>query len=68
VPAQVVDATPSGIKLFSKVVFMKQGRRFGLSAVQKNDCWLDCALQSGRRDNSLEFISIFASRQEVEFR
>jgi hypothetical protein len=32
--AQTVDATPSGIKLFSKVVFMKQGRRFGLSAAQ----------------------------------
>ena len=34
-----VDATPSGIKLFSKVVFMKQGKRFGLSAEQKSDVW-----------------------------
>jgi hypothetical protein len=39
VPAQTVDATPSDIKLFSKVVFMKQGRRFGLSAEQKCDVW-----------------------------
>src|SRR5580704_9364734 len=39
VPAQTVDATPSDIKLFSKVVFMKQGRRFGLSAEQKLDVW-----------------------------
>src|SRR5207245_8332578 len=31
---QTVDATPSGIKLFSKVVFMKQGTRFGFSAQQ----------------------------------
>ena len=38
-PVQTVDATPSGIKLFSKVVFMKQGRRFGLSAEQKLDVW-----------------------------
>src|SRR6202795_4781806 len=38
-PAQTVDATPSGIKLFSKVVFMKQGKRFGLSAEQKSDVW-----------------------------
>src|ERR1700692_4186562 len=38
-PAQMVDATPSDIKLFSKVVFMKQGRRFGLSAEQKLDVW-----------------------------
>ena len=30
---------PSGIKLFSKVVFMKQGRQFGLSAEQKLDVW-----------------------------
>jgi hypothetical protein len=37
--AQPVDATPSGIKLFSKVVFMIQGKRFGLSAVQKSDVW-----------------------------
>ena len=36
---QTVDATPSGIKLFSKVVFMKQGKRFGLSAEQKSDVW-----------------------------
>jgi IS30 family transposase len=39
VPAQTVDATPSGIKLFFKVVFMKQGRRFGFSAEQKLDVW-----------------------------
>jgi hypothetical protein len=38
-PVQTVDATPSGIKRFSKVVFMKQGRRFGLSAEQKLDVW-----------------------------
>src|ERR1700730_8844144 len=38
-PVQMVDATPSAIKLFSKVVFMKQGRRFGLSAEQKLDVW-----------------------------
>src|SRR5260370_4457519 len=38
-PAQTVDATPSGIKLFSKVVFMKQRRRFGLSAEQKSEAW-----------------------------
>src|SRR5271167_1764057 len=38
-PVQTVDATPSGIKQFSKVVFMKQGRRFGLSAEQKSDVW-----------------------------
>src|SRR5580704_9977642 len=38
-PVQTVDATPSGIKLFSKVVFMKQGKRFGLSAEQKLDVW-----------------------------
>src|SRR6267142_1866740 len=38
-PVQTVDATPSGMKLFSKVVFMKQGRRFGLSAEQKLDVW-----------------------------
>jgi hypothetical protein len=39
VPGQTVDATPSGIKLFSKVVFMRPGRRFGLSAEQKCDVW-----------------------------
>ena len=39
VPVQTVDATPSGIKLFSKVVFMRPGRRFGLSAEQKCDVW-----------------------------
>src|SRR5215467_1681147 len=38
-PVQTVDATPSGIKLLSKVVFMKPGRRFGLSAEQKIDVW-----------------------------
>src|SRR5580765_6964682 len=36
---QTVDATPSGIKLFSKEVFIKQGKRFGLSAEQKSDVW-----------------------------
>src|SRR5580692_9969222 len=39
VPGQTVDATPSDIKLLSKVVFMQQGRRFGLSAEQKCDVW-----------------------------
>jgi IS30 family transposase len=39
VSAQPVDATPSGIKLLAKVVFMIQGKRFGLSAVQKSDVW-----------------------------
>jgi hypothetical protein len=39
VPVQTVDATPSGIKLLSKVVFMRRGRRFGLSAEQKIDVW-----------------------------
>src|ERR1700683_4639715 len=39
VPIQTVDATPSGIKLFFKVVFMKPGKRFGLSAEQKIDVW-----------------------------
>src|ERR1700693_2249486 len=38
-PVQTFDATPSGIKLFSKVVFMKRGKRFGLSAEQKSDVW-----------------------------
>jgi IS30 family transposase len=38
-PVQTVAATPSGIKLFLKVVFMKQGRRFGLSAEQKLEVW-----------------------------
>jgi IS30 family transposase len=38
-PVQPVDATPSGINLLSKVVFMTQGKRFGLSAVQKSDMW-----------------------------
>jgi hypothetical protein len=37
--AQTVDATPSGIKLVSKVVFMTEGKRFGLSALQKSDVW-----------------------------
>jgi hypothetical protein len=35
----MVDATPSDIKLFSKVVFMRVRRRFGLSAEQKSDVW-----------------------------
>jgi IS30 family transposase len=39
VPVQTVDATPSGIKLFLKVVFMKQGMRFGFSEEQKLDVW-----------------------------
>jgi hypothetical protein len=39
VPAQAVDATPSGINLFSKVVFMKQRRRFRLSVERKSDVW-----------------------------
>jgi IS30 family transposase len=39
VRAQAVDATPSGIKLLSKVVFMTRGKRFGLSAAQKSDLW-----------------------------
>ncbi|HUL33410.1 MAG TPA: hypothetical protein VL128_05975, partial [Candidatus Eisenbacteria bacterium] len=39
VPVQTVDATPSGIKQFSKVVFMRPGIRFGLSAEQKTDVW-----------------------------
>ena len=38
-PVQPIDATPSGIKLVSKVVFMIQGKRFGLSAAQKSDMW-----------------------------
>src|SRR5262250_2187710 len=38
-PVQTVDATPSDIKLLSKVVFMKLGKRFGLSAEQKIDVW-----------------------------
>jgi hypothetical protein len=38
-PAQPVDATPSDINLLSKVVFMIQGKRFGLSAAQKSDVW-----------------------------
>ena len=37
--AQTVDATPSVIKLFSKVVFMRAGKRFGFSAAQKSDVW-----------------------------
>jgi IS30 family transposase len=35
VPAQRVDATPSEVK----VVFMRQGRRYGLSAAQRTDIW-----------------------------
>jgi hypothetical protein len=35
----IVDATPSGIKPFLKVVFMKPGKRLGLSAEQKLDVW-----------------------------
>src|SRR5580693_4441025 len=37
--AQTVDATPSDIKLLLKVVFMKRGKRFGLSTEQKLDVW-----------------------------
>jgi hypothetical protein len=44
--AQPVDATPSGIKLLSKVVFMTQGKRFGLSAAQKTDIW--CRWKAGQ--------------------
>jgi hypothetical protein len=43
VPGQTVDATPSDMKLFSKVVFMKQGRRAA---------WLD--EQFGKRRNQEE--------------
>src|SRR5215467_16011895 len=39
VPVQTVAATPSGIKQRSKVVFMRPGRRFGLSTEQKCDVW-----------------------------
>ena len=39
VPVQTVDATPSGIRQLSKVVFMRPGRRFGLSAEQKVEVW-----------------------------
>jgi hypothetical protein len=46
VRAQTVDATPSGIRLFLKVVFMTQGKRFGLSAVQKSDVW--CRWKAGQ--------------------
>ena len=39
-PIQTVDATLSGIKLLlSKLVFMKPGKPFGLSAEQKIDVW-----------------------------
>jgi hypothetical protein len=41
-----VDATPSDIKLLSKVVFMIQGKRFGLSAAQKSDMW--CRWKAGQ--------------------
>src|SRR5580698_551458 len=34
-PAQPVDATPSDVE----VVFMRQGRRYGLSSAQKADIW-----------------------------
>ena len=34
-----MDATPSGINLLSKVVSMAEGKRFGLSTVQKSDLW-----------------------------
>src|SRR5258707_8782372 len=43
---QPVDATPSGINLLSKLVFMTQGKRFGLSAVQKSDMW--CRWKAGQ--------------------
>jgi hypothetical protein len=42
----MVDAIPSGRKLFSKVVFMKQGRRFGPSAKQTLDVW--CRWKAGQ--------------------
>src|ERR1019366_2755301 len=35
-----VDATPSDISLLSKGgVYMKPGKRFGLSAIEKSDIW-----------------------------
>ena len=37
-PAQLVDATPSGINLFLKVVFVMQ-RRWKLSSAQRADMW-----------------------------
>jgi hypothetical protein len=37
--SQPVDATPSGMNSFSKVVIMRQGRRYGLSAAQSIDIW-----------------------------
>jgi hypothetical protein len=39
VPAQPVDATPSDMNSFSKVVFMAQGKRDGLSTEQRIDMW-----------------------------
>ena len=55
---QTVDATPSGIKLFSKVVFMKQGKRFGLSAEQRR------AEQSSAEQSSAAQSSAEQSRAE----
>jgi hypothetical protein len=37
--SQPVDATPSDLDHFSEVVFMRQGRRHGLSAEQKAYIW-----------------------------
>jgi hypothetical protein len=38
-PAQRIDATPSGIKLILKVVSMTPEKRFGLRAAQKSNMW-----------------------------
>jgi hypothetical protein len=39
VPAQPVDATPSDMNSFLKVVFMAQGKRDRLSTEQRIDMW-----------------------------
>src|ERR1700745_1126317 len=41
-----VKATPSGMSLLSKGVFMIQEKRFGLSAAQKSDMW--CRWRAGQ--------------------
>jgi hypothetical protein len=38
-PAQPVDATPSDMNHFLKVMFMTQGKRVELSAEQRTDMW-----------------------------
>src|SRR6266403_3077545 len=43
--AQPVDATPSDIDFLLKVVFMRPGKRFGLSAAQKSEMW--CRWKAG---------------------